>query len=174
MDTVTDPNTLQSCDSSTTIPEVQEFKKYESEVSVVVQMGKNRIVRRLLGAVGLPVMELERTRIGPLTLENLNISESQHVHLSKHQIHQLWECAGGIEAIQKRKILSLIKQVKTDNATGGEHDKGCLNKRLATWMKAAGCEDLVNLLEDAGFQKHEASHNSLLFQESVDQNQCID
>ena len=37
-------------------------------VRLGMRIGRNRVVRRLLGAVGLPCYELKRTRIGPLAL----------------------------------------------------------------------------------------------------------
>ena len=44
-------------------------------VRVSVSMGRNRVVRRLLAAVGLPVSELHRMRIGPLSLSGLGIDQ---------------------------------------------------------------------------------------------------
>jgi len=42
-----------------------------SIVEVTLHSGRNRIVRRMLAAVGHPVIRLSRTRLGPLTLGNL-------------------------------------------------------------------------------------------------------
>ena len=40
-------------------------------VKVVLHSGKNRVVRRIFGAVGFPVKRLVRTQIGPIKLGNL-------------------------------------------------------------------------------------------------------
>ena len=42
-----------------------------SIVEITLHSGKNRIVRRMLDAVGHPVTRLARTRLGPLRLGNL-------------------------------------------------------------------------------------------------------
>ena len=46
-----------------------------SIVEITLHSGKNRIVRRMLDAVGHPVMRLARTRLGPLRLGNLRPGE---------------------------------------------------------------------------------------------------
>jgi 23S rRNA pseudouridine2605 synthase len=43
----------------------------ETELEIVIHEGRNRIVRRMLEAVGYPAFRLERTRIGPLELGRL-------------------------------------------------------------------------------------------------------
>lgn len=42
-----------------------------SLVEIVLHEGRNRVVRRILEEVGHPVLELSRTRIGPITLGDL-------------------------------------------------------------------------------------------------------
>ena len=44
-------------------------------LDVVLSEGKNREVRRMVEAVGFKVLKLVRTRIGPLTLEGLQVGE---------------------------------------------------------------------------------------------------
>jgi 23S rRNA pseudouridine2605 synthase len=51
---------------------VEDRGKY-SWLEVVLTEGKNREVRRLLEAIGLKVLKLVRTRIGPCTLEGLQV-----------------------------------------------------------------------------------------------------
>jgi 23S rRNA pseudouridine2605 synthase len=53
---------------------VENRGKY-SRLEVVLTEGKNREVRRLLEAVELKVLKLVRTRIGPCTLEGLQIGQ---------------------------------------------------------------------------------------------------
>jgi 23S rRNA pseudouridine2605 synthase len=40
-------------------------------VKVVLHSGKNRVVRRIFGAIGFPVKRLVRTQIGPIRLGDL-------------------------------------------------------------------------------------------------------
>jgi 23S rRNA pseudouridine2605 synthase len=47
----------------------------KSIIELVIHEGRNRIVRRLLDAVGHPVRKLTRTRIGPVTLGRLTPGE---------------------------------------------------------------------------------------------------
>jgi pseudouridine synthase len=58
------------------IRRVEDRGKY-SWVEVVLTEGKNREVRRMFEAVGLVVLKLVRTRIGPLTLEGLQVGKSR-------------------------------------------------------------------------------------------------
>lgn len=53
---------------------VEDRGKY-SWLEIVLTEGKNREVRRLLEAVGLKVLKLVRTRIGPCTLEGLQVGK---------------------------------------------------------------------------------------------------
>ena len=48
-----------------------------SIVEITLHSGKNRIVRRMLDAVGHPVTRLARTRLGPLRLGNLRPGQSR-------------------------------------------------------------------------------------------------
>jgi 23S rRNA pseudouridine2605 synthase len=43
----------------------------ETELELTIHEGRNRIVRRMLEAVGYPVISLVRTRLGPLELGRL-------------------------------------------------------------------------------------------------------
>lgn len=51
---------------------IRDSEKYTS-LEITITEGRNRQVRRMLEAVGSKVLKLVRTRLGPLTLENLTI-----------------------------------------------------------------------------------------------------
>jgi pseudouridine synthase len=53
---------------------VEDRGKY-TWLDVVLTEGKNREVRRMLEAVGFKVLKLVRTRLGPLTLEGLEVGK---------------------------------------------------------------------------------------------------
>ncbi len=53
---------------------MQDRGKY-TWLEVVLTEGKNREVRRMIEAVGFKVLKLVRTRLGPLTLEGLEVGK---------------------------------------------------------------------------------------------------
>jgi len=61
---------------------IEDRGKY-SWLEIVLTEGKNREVRRLLEGVGLSVLKLVRTRIGPCTLEGLQIGKWRDLHPSE-------------------------------------------------------------------------------------------
>lgn len=61
-------------------------------VKVVLHSGRNRIVRRIFGAIGYPVQRLVRTKIGPIALGDLKAG-SYRV-LSKVEVHSLAKAVG--------------------------------------------------------------------------------
>jgi 23S rRNA pseudouridine2605 synthase len=56
------------------VKKIEDRGKY-SWLEIILTEGKNREVRRLLEAVGLTVLKLVRTRIGPCTLEGLQVGK---------------------------------------------------------------------------------------------------
>ena len=60
----------------------EDRAKY-SWLEIVLTEGKNREVRRLLEAVGLKTLKLVRTRIGPCTLEGLQVGQWRHLTRSE-------------------------------------------------------------------------------------------
>ncbi len=63
-----------------------------SLVEVEMHEGRNRIVRRMFDAVGHPVLELVRTRFGPITLGTLQ--QGQTRPLTNFEVGQLQQAAG--------------------------------------------------------------------------------
>ena len=56
-------------------------------LEVVLHEGRNHIVRRMLDAVGHPVLRLVRTAIGPIQLGNLKPGKTRH--LTSHEVNAL-------------------------------------------------------------------------------------
>ena len=72
------------------IPDVHAFV-----LRLRLSLGRNRVVRRMLAAVGLPVYELRRVRFGPLGLEELGLHEPGMIReLSPDQVHCLRSACG--------------------------------------------------------------------------------
>jgi 23S rRNA pseudouridine2605 synthase len=61
-------------------------------LELVIHEGRNRIVRRLLDEVGHPVIDLVRTRIGPLHLGNLRAGQVRE--LTGADLHALYTAVG--------------------------------------------------------------------------------
>ncbi len=61
---------------------LEDRGKY-SWLEIILTEGKNREVRRLLEAVGLKALKLVRTRIGPCTLEGLQVGEWRSLNRSE-------------------------------------------------------------------------------------------
>ena len=63
-------------------PPVRERKTVpDSWMELVINEGRNRQVRRMTAAVGLPTLRLIRTRVGPWTLDDLAPGESRSAEL---------------------------------------------------------------------------------------------
>ncbi|PLT34827.1 pseudouridine synthase [Bacillus sp. V5-8f] len=62
-------------------------KKQTAIVEITIHEGKNRQVRRMLEAIGHPVLKLKREKYGFLTLHGLSAGESRE--LTPHEVKQL-------------------------------------------------------------------------------------
>lgn len=71
---------------------IVETTPHKALVEVILHEGRNRIVRRLLEAVGHPVEELVRTQIGPVRLGQLRPGRTRVV--SGPELHSLYTAAG--------------------------------------------------------------------------------
>jgi len=67
---------------------IEDRGKY-TWLEVVLTEGKNREVRRMIEAVGLRVLKLVRTGIGPLTLDGLEIGKWRR--LTPSEVAALWK-----------------------------------------------------------------------------------
>lgn len=68
---------------------IEDRGKY-SWLEVVLTEGKNREVRRMIEAVGFKVLKLVRIRVGPLTLENLEVGKWRE--LKPSEVAALTKC----------------------------------------------------------------------------------
>ena len=99
------------------------------DLQVTVRTGRFRVVRRLLAAVGLGVVHLHRSAVGPLSLDALPLSgPSQHVELSPDMVATLWTAAGGTEAVFRRRLRALVKVAAKARSTGAP------DERLEAWL----------------------------------------
>ena len=72
--------------------EIKTFTKSGAWLKVVLREGKNRQIRRMGFRIGLPVRQIRRVRIGPLTLGKLQPGRVRY--LKPDEIQALREYAG--------------------------------------------------------------------------------
>ncbi len=76
---------------------VDSFRVVDSQpgkalVEVVLHEGRKHVVRRMLEAVGHPVLELVRTEVGPIRLADLKLGRTRR--LNKAEVGALYKAAG--------------------------------------------------------------------------------
>jgi 23S rRNA pseudouridine2605 synthase len=82
--------TLEDGPVQVSAAKVRSTHGQRSLVELVIHEGRNRIVRRMLEAVGHPVLELQRTRLGPLPLGRLAPGTSRKLRPEEaRQLEQL-------------------------------------------------------------------------------------
>jgi len=69
-------------------PPVRERRHIPTSwLDIVIDEGRNRQLRRMTAAVGLPTLRLERHRIGPWSLDNLDPGDTRSI-----ETEQAWDC----------------------------------------------------------------------------------
>ena len=68
---------------------MKDRSRGRSLVELDLHIGRNRIVRRLMEAVGHPVVELTRTAFGPVRLGGLGVGRSRE--LSREELGDLFD-----------------------------------------------------------------------------------
>ncbi len=58
-------------------------------LEIVIHEGRNRVVRRIMDAVGRPVSRLVRTSLGPVQLGSLKAGRVRH--LTRHEVAALYQ-----------------------------------------------------------------------------------
>lgn len=99
----------------------------ESELSVVVDEGRHRMVRRMARGAGFDLHHLHRPRIGPVQMGPLDAGEYRS--LTDDEVDALWEACGGKEASKKRQIDALKRQADKWRAQDRPH------RRLERWLE---------------------------------------
>lgn len=86
--------------------EAARVERTDADVEVSLRCGQKRVVRKLLAAVGLPVLALHRAAIGDLVLGEGalgDLPESAHRRLSDSTVAGLWAGIGGRAAVDRWK-----------------------------------------------------------------------
>jgi 23S rRNA pseudouridine2605 synthase len=100
-----------------------------SRVLITVGEGRKRQVRRMVAAVNLDLVALERVRLGPLDLGALPAGEARA--LTAWELGALWEAVGGQDA-PRRGALAALRALAEDHRAHGDPDA-----RLEAWLERA-------------------------------------
>lgn len=77
-------------DGKRTMPASIELKGFlrpsYADIEIVLREGRNRQIRRMLGRIHLTVDRLIRTKIGNLSLDELNLEQGKYVRVEKREI----------------------------------------------------------------------------------------
>lgn len=99
-----------------------------SLLSVVVDEGRHRMIRRMARRADLKLEHLHRSRIGPLRMNDLEPGEQRP--LSDDEVERLWEAAGGRKASRRRQVAALKRRAER------WRDEGRPHRRLERWLVA--------------------------------------
>jgi pseudouridine synthase len=156
----------------------QTFKKYSASISVTVRHGRNRIVRRMCAAVGIPVMQLRRVRIGPLHLDDFGLNEpSAHALLTPEQVEQLWGSGGGRERFMAHKLHSIRKLVAACTSRADAEltrDLVALRDWLQEYDQQAGTEEGRDLTSSADLYGDGDDGSGVEDESDVDDDEYVD
>jgi len=109
-----------------------EYITYFAVVRLSVDEGRNRLVRRMLAAVGLPVHSLLRTAVGPVSFDALAaagvpLAPGDSARVPPGLVSALWRSLGGRAALRTKRIAALWQCAEKHGA----------DKRLITWLRQA-------------------------------------
>mmetsp|Transcript_28220 Transcript_28220/g.64109 ORF Transcript_28220/g.64109 Transcript_28220/m.64109 type:complete len:354 (+) Transcript_28220:232-1293(+) len=106
--------------------------KVRHTIRLAVTEGRYHLVKRLLQSVGLPVFALHREKVGQVDLQQLDIQPGTTIQLHCDMAAEVWNVAGGFEALAARRLGALIcrhRQNLRDNT---------LEPRLQSWLEKVG------------------------------------
>ena len=97
---------------------------YHAVVEIAVDVGRFRVVRRLLAAVGLPVAQLHRESVGPISFAALAAAGSPlagpgtAVTVPPQLVGELWATLGGRAGVWQRRLTSLQTHASSPSTAG--------------------------------------------------------
>lgn len=113
-----------------------------SLLSVVVDEGRHRMVRRMARRADFKLEHLHRPRIGPICMDpgtvredpksatSEGLAEGEVRRLRDAEVDALWQACGGREAARKRRIAALARQAEK------WRDQDRPHRRLERWLDA--------------------------------------
>lgn len=107
----------------------------QSLLSVVVDEGRHRMVRRMARRADLKLEHLHRPRIGPVTMNpsaDEPLEPGEYRRLNGDEVEAMWTACGGREAARKRQIAALGRQAEK------WRDQDRPHHRLEAWLTEHG------------------------------------
>jgi 23S rRNA pseudouridine2605 synthase len=100
---------------------------HATELALTLTQGRNRQVRNMCSALGLPLVHLHRREIGPLTDAGLALGDWRL--LGSSEVEALWQAAGGRAELRRRKVEALVHQAND------AREAGMPDARLEGWLE---------------------------------------
>lgn len=100
----------------------------ETLLSVVVDEGRNRMVRRMARRARFKLEHLHRPRIGPVRMGEVAPGECRR--LSDEEVDLMWQACGGRDAARERHIAALARHAET------WRDEERPHHRLERWLQS--------------------------------------
>jgi 23S rRNA pseudouridine2605 synthase len=110
-----------------------------TELLVTLEQGRNRQVRRMCRALGLRLVHLHRTAVGPLELGHLELAAWRH--LRAEEVESLWDSVGGRAWVKQRKLAALRHRAARARAAHAPHH------RLEGWLSRAAAVSIAPRLD---------------------------
>ncbi|MBA2664158.1 MAG: rRNA pseudouridine synthase [Bradymonadaceae bacterium] len=102
------------------------WSTHTTTLRMTIDEGRHRQIRRMCRGVHLPLVHLHRTRIGPLSLGNVEPGELRA--LTKFEIEELWRVGGTRETAAARAFAALVRRAERAREAGTPHE------RLDDWL----------------------------------------
>lgn len=116
-----------------------------TKISIEIQEGRNRVIRRMCKAVQLPLVHLHRSRIGNVDLARLGLANQpgKWVFLDEQTTQGLWQAVGGQHAVVEGQIKALARR-----ARWARFGKGQPMTRLEAWFERHGLAQMLQRQDD--------------------------
>ena len=105
---------------------LEAYWHHERDLSLVIDEGRNRIVRRMAKAVGIYLEHLHREAMGALTLGDLEQGEMRA--MTPTEAEAIWTAVGGRAQVFQMRVAALRRRVERLKQTDRPYD------RLEAWL----------------------------------------
>lgn len=100
--------------------------EYATELELILTEGKKRQIRHMCRVLGLRLVHLHRSRIGPLSDSGLALGSFRL--LATEEVEALWSATGGRAQVRKRRVAALV------HVAQAAREAGTPLCRLESWL----------------------------------------